>query len=62
MPLIVVDIDDVEAAELYAKRLVLVRSDRHVAWRADTAPADALELIDHLRGARAASMAKAAAE
>jgi len=62
MPLIVIDIDDAEAAELYAKRLVLVRPDRHVAWRADTAPADALELIDHLRGARIASKAQVAAE
>ena len=62
MPLIVIDVDDAEAAQLYAKRLVLVRPDRHVAWRADAQPADALELIDHLRGARVASRAKAAAE
>ena len=39
-------------AALYAKKLVLVRPDRHVAWRADAEPDDALELIDHLRGAR----------
>jgi len=37
---------------------VLVRPDRHVAWRADHAPDDPLELIDHLRGARAASLAR----
>jgi hypothetical protein len=31
--------------------LVLVRPDGHVAWRAADAPADALSLIDKLRGA-----------
>ena len=40
---------------LYARKLVLVRPDRHVAWRADAEPDDPLELIDHLRGARIAS-------
>ena len=56
MPLAVLDIDDAESAALYARRLVLVRPDRHVAWRADVEPDDALGLIDHLRGAGAASM------
>jgi 2-polyprenyl-6-methoxyphenol hydroxylase-like FAD-dependent oxidoreductase len=58
MPLAVVDID---AAETYANKLVLVRPDRHVAWRGDAEPADALALIDHLRGARMGSTAKVAA-
>jgi hypothetical protein len=53
-PLTVLDIDDAEAAALYAKKLVLVRPDRHVAWRADVEPDDPLALIDHLRGARIA--------
>ena len=44
------------SAALYARRLVLVRPDRHVAWRADVEPDDALGLIDHLRGAGVASM------
>ncbi len=52
VPLIVLDIDDPDAKALYAKSLVLVRPDRHVAWRANEEPADALGLIDHLRGAR----------
>ena len=56
MPLAVLDIDDAESAELYARRLALVRPDRHVAWRADVEPDNALGLIDHLRGAGAASM------
>jgi 2-polyprenyl-6-methoxyphenol hydroxylase-like FAD-dependent oxidoreductase len=61
-PLAILDIDDGGARTLYARKLVLVRPDRHVAWRADTAPDDPLELIDHLRGARMASMARVAAE
>jgi 2-polyprenyl-6-methoxyphenol hydroxylase-like FAD-dependent oxidoreductase len=52
MPLAVLDINNTEAAALYARKLTLVRPDRHVAWRADTAPPDPLELIDHVRGAR----------
>ena len=51
-PLSVHDIDDPEAGALYARKLVLVRPDRHVAWRGDALPDDPLDLIDHLRGAR----------
>ena len=45
------DIDQAEAAAIYARRLVLVRPDGHVAWRADEVPADAGALIDRVRGA-----------
>jgi 2-polyprenyl-6-methoxyphenol hydroxylase-like FAD-dependent oxidoreductase len=51
MPLQVADVDNAEAGELYERRLVLVRPDGHVAWRADAAPSDPLELIDKVRGA-----------
>ena len=34
----------------YERRLVLVRPDGHVAWRADAEPADAGALIDTVRG------------
>jgi hypothetical protein len=51
-PLVVHDIDDPEARAIYARKLVLVRPDRHVAWRGDAAPDDPLSLIDRLRGAR----------
>jgi hypothetical protein len=57
VPLNVLDVDDAEAAALYAKRLVLVRPDRHVAWRADVEPDEPLALIDHLRGARVVQQA-----
>lgn len=51
VPLEVVDIDRPEAAELYGRRLVLVRPDGHVAWRSDMPPDDPAALIDRVRGA-----------
>jgi 2-polyprenyl-6-methoxyphenol hydroxylase-like FAD-dependent oxidoreductase len=62
VPLTVLDVSDAGAAAIYQKRLALVRPDRHVAWRGDAQPADARELIERLRGARAAAMASVAAE
>jgi hypothetical protein len=50
VPLSVHDIRNEEAAALYERRLVLVRPDRHVAWRGDVVPADAVQLIDTVRG------------
>jgi 2-polyprenyl-6-methoxyphenol hydroxylase-like FAD-dependent oxidoreductase len=58
VPLKVLDVDDAEAAAIYGKRLVLVRPDRHVAWRADAEPRNPLALIDQLRGARVAQPAR----
>ncbi len=51
MPLETVAIDDPVIAKLYERRLVLVRPDGHVCWRADAPPKDPLALIDHVRGA-----------
>jgi hypothetical protein len=51
VPLEVVDLVNTEARRLYQKRLVLVRPDGHVAWRADEQPEDALGVIDTVRGA-----------
>jgi hypothetical protein len=51
MPLDVCDVDEPEAAALYERRLVLVRPDGHVAWRADGIPHDAGAIVDRVRGA-----------
>lgn len=51
VPLAEVTIADPQVAALYEKRLVLVRPDGHVGWRGDQAPAEALALIDRVRGA-----------
>jgi 2-polyprenyl-6-methoxyphenol hydroxylase-like FAD-dependent oxidoreductase len=52
IPVEVARLDEPEIGELYQRRLVLVRPDGHVAWRADDPPADARALIDVVRGAR----------
>jgi len=52
VPFAVVPIADPRICELYERRLVLVRPDGHVAWRADAEPADAGALIDTVRGQR----------
>jgi 2-polyprenyl-6-methoxyphenol hydroxylase-like FAD-dependent oxidoreductase len=50
VPLDIVDIDEAHVAELYGNRLVLVRPDGHVAWRADAEPGSPDLLIDTVRG------------
>jgi hypothetical protein len=55
VPLTVLDISDPDAQALYARKLVLVRSDQHVAWRANEEPSVPMELIDMVRGARVTS-------
>ncbi|WP_043285878.1 FAD-dependent oxidoreductase [Paraburkholderia oxyphila] len=57
VPIRLVDIDNAEARELYGAGLVLVRPDGHVAWRGDTQPDDAANVIDVVRGARAFNQA-----
>jgi FAD binding domain/Aromatic-ring hydroxylase, C-terminal len=52
VPLDMVHLDVPAVTELYQRRLVLVRPDGHVAWRADGSPADARALIEVVRGAR----------
>ena len=51
MPLQTVTVADPGAAQLYERRLVLVRPDGHVAWRADEMPANPAVVIDQIRGA-----------
>ncbi|HXQ50005.1 MAG TPA: FAD-dependent monooxygenase [Stellaceae bacterium] len=50
VPMSFVRIEDPAIAALYERRLVLVRPDGHVAWRADTAPDDPVALADRVRG------------
>jgi 2-polyprenyl-6-methoxyphenol hydroxylase-like FAD-dependent oxidoreductase len=50
VPLTSVAICEPNAISAYERRLVLVRPDGHVAWRADAEPADAGALIDVARG------------
>jgi hypothetical protein len=51
VPLQVLDVDSAEAPALYREKLVLARPDQHVAWRGNALPADALGLVDRIRGA-----------
>jgi hypothetical protein len=60
MPLEVVDIQHAEAQRLYERRLVLVRPDGQVAWRADTVPDAPEAWVDVVRGAAAAGGATCA--
>jgi 2-polyprenyl-6-methoxyphenol hydroxylase-like FAD-dependent oxidoreductase len=48
----VVTLDEPEVKQTYERPLVLVRPDGHVAWRGDSTPANATEIIDQVRGAR----------
>ena len=50
VPLTVCDIDEAPVAALYERKLVLVRSDGHVAWRSDSPPETPRSLIDRVRG------------
>ena len=52
VPLTVIPVSQLEIAELYERRLVLVRPDGHVAWRGDEAPEDPGAMIDVVRGVR----------
>jgi hypothetical protein len=60
VPLAVLDVDAADARALYARKLVLVRPDQHVAWRGDEEPAVPIELIDLVRGACPAPARKVA--
>jgi 2-polyprenyl-6-methoxyphenol hydroxylase-like FAD-dependent oxidoreductase len=52
LPLEVVLLDEPAVCEVYARQLVLVRPDGHVAWRGDAVPQNTVGIIDRVRGAR----------
>jgi FAD binding domain len=60
VPLDVLDVNAPGVQELYARKLVLVRPDQHVAWRGDQEPPAPEDLIDLVRGARPVQARKAA--
>jgi hypothetical protein len=60
VPLRLLDVDAPGARATYERKLVLVRPDQHVAWRGDREPADALALIDLVRGAATRARARRA--
>jgi 2-polyprenyl-6-methoxyphenol hydroxylase-like FAD-dependent oxidoreductase len=51
LPLVVHDIADDQARDLYECKLALIRPDGHVAWRGNEQPGDALMIVDTVRGA-----------
>ncbi|MGA6204476.1 FAD-dependent monooxygenase [Nocardia testacea] len=50
VPVEVVDLPSVTAAERFRAALILVRPDQYIAWRGDEVPADPATLIDRVRG------------
>ena len=54
VPMKLVVIDEPALASIYETSFVLVRPDQHVCWRGNQLPLDCLELVDKVRGARAA--------
>ncbi len=52
VPLETITVTQPDVMQLYEHRLVLVRPDGHVAWRANEPPLNALALIDKVRGAQ----------
>jgi 2-polyprenyl-6-methoxyphenol hydroxylase-like FAD-dependent oxidoreductase len=52
VPLETVTVTQPDVLQLYQHRLVLVRPDGHVAWRANEPPPNAAALIDRVRGAQ----------
>jgi hypothetical protein len=53
VPLETITVTQPDVMQLYQHRLVLVRPDGHVAWRANELPPNAGALIDKVRGAEA---------
>jgi 2-polyprenyl-6-methoxyphenol hydroxylase-like FAD-dependent oxidoreductase len=50
VPLKVLDVQSLEARNLYGRNLVLIRPDQHIAWRGDATPAEPDRLIDKVVG------------
>ena len=51
VPLTTIAVSAPHVVHLYQRRLVLVRPDGHVDWRANEMPSDPVAVIDKVRGA-----------
>lgn len=51
LPLVVIDVDGEDTPPAYEHKLVMCRSDQHVAWRGNAIPVPAAALVSRLRGA-----------
>jgi hypothetical protein len=51
MPLKLLDVSAAGLPKVVRQKLLLVRSDQHIAWRGDAVPADPATLVKTLRGA-----------
>jgi hypothetical protein len=51
VPLTTIAVTAPDAVQLYQYRLILVRPDGHVGWRANEMPSDPVAVIDKVRGA-----------
>ncbi|HEY1227883.1 MAG TPA: FAD-dependent oxidoreductase [Ramlibacter sp.] len=60
MPLTLLDLDHAGAPPEYRHKLLLVRDDQHVSWRADAVPADVEGLVGTLCGERLEALRLAA--
>jgi len=52
MPLHLIRLKEPQVKTHYELNLVLIRPDGHVAWRGNTVPANLMEIIDRVRGAK----------
>lgn len=59
VPIEVVDVQAGYSNDLYDRKLIVVRTDQHVAWRGDAVPDRPQHLVDTLRGRARASTAAA---
>lgn len=51
LPLVVIDVEGEDTPPAYEHKLVMCRSDLHVAWRGNAIPVPAAALVSRLRGA-----------
>ena len=50
LPLELLDIDAPEGRALYSQKLLICRSDQHIAWRGNGVPDDCAAIVERLAG------------